>query len=129
MNGDALSAAAALNITCGTGDNTWPFLMNAAAPHHVLRTSVQTSGYGGFAVLPRFATEIYYNCSTVAQNEALYNSLYASYYGGPSTINQIVAREATRVVRQALLALRHDPYMLVRGGGRGRCHAGLLCAG
>ncbi len=62
--------------------------------------------------MPRFATEIYYNCTTAAQNEALYNWLYQSYYGAPSTITDIVKREAARVARDGLLSLRKDPYMM-----------------
>ena len=38
--------------------------------------------------------------------------LYSSYYGGPSTIDDIVNREAARAVRE-LLKLRRDPYMFV----------------
>jgi hypothetical protein len=38
--------------------------------------------------------------------------LYLSYFGGPSTIDDIVNREAARSVRE-LLKLRHDPFMFV----------------
>ena len=48
-----------------------------------------------------------------AQNEALYNKLYSTYYGSNSTMAQIVAREAVRVVRDGMLKLRQDPYMMV----------------
>ena len=43
----------------------------------MLRTTVAVNGFEGFAILPRFATEVYYNCSTPAQNLALYNKLYS----------------------------------------------------
>jgi hypothetical protein len=120
LNGDALSALVANGITCAVGDNTWPALFtNPANPYHALRTTAAKNGYDGFTILPRFATEIYYNCSIPAQNEALYNNLYRSYFGGDSTIDQIVAREALRVVRDGLLKLRHDPYMMVGGLGGG----------
>jgi len=53
---------------------------------------------------------------------ALYNTLYSGFYGGNSTMDQILDREATRVVRDALLALRADPTMFhqvrVRSGRR-----------
>ena len=58
------------------------------------------------------AAEIYYNCSLVAQNEQLYNNLYLAYWGAPSTINDIVSREASRVVRDYLLGLKKDPFMV-----------------
>ncbi|GBF97931.1 hypothetical protein Rsub_10604 [Raphidocelis subcapitata] len=109
-NGDALAALAEAGVTCGTGDNTWPFLLNQDNPYHPLYTTAATNGYDGFAIIPRFATEVYYNCSTATQNEILYNRLYSGYYG-PSTIDDILAREAARVVRDSLLKLRHDPFM------------------
>ncbi|GBF97916.1 hypothetical protein Rsub_10589 [Raphidocelis subcapitata] len=109
-NGDALAALAEAGVTCATGDNTWPFLLNQDNPYHPLYTTVATNGYDGFAIIPRFATEVYYNCSTETQNADLYNRLYSNYYG-PSTINDILAREAARVVRDSLLKLRHDPFM------------------
>lgn len=47
---------------------------------------------------------------------ALYNTLYSGFYGGNSTMDQILDREATRVVRDALLALRADPQMFHQVG-------------
>ena len=35
------------------------------------------SNFDGFAILPRFATEVYFNCTTVAQNVQMYNNLYS----------------------------------------------------
>ena len=78
------------------------------------RHAQATNGFPGFAILPRYATEVYYNCSTVAQEEALYNAIYppATYFQGKrSTINDIMQREATRVVRDSILGLRKDPHM------------------
>jgi hypothetical protein len=42
----------------------------------MLLTTKATNGYDGYSILPRFATEIYYNCSTPTQNMVLYNNLY-----------------------------------------------------
>ena len=111
-NGDALRAFSEQGVACATGDNTWRHLRNPDNPHHMLYTTADKNGFDGFAVLPRAATEIYYNCSTVAQQEALYNAIYQSYYGARSTIADITAREAARVVRSGLLALRLDPHMM-----------------
>ena len=61
---------------------------------------------------PGPAAEIYYNCSLVAQNEQLYNNLYSAYWGAQSTITDIVSREASRVVRDYLLGLKKDPFMV-----------------
>jgi hypothetical protein len=53
--------------------------------------------------------------------EDLYNTLYSSFYGYNSTLDQILDREAYRVVRDGLLGLRHDAHMFhqvrVRVGG------------
>ena len=114
-NGDALASLVQHSITCGSGDNSWPFLMNKENPYHMLRTTAAVNGFEGFSILPRFATEIYYNCSTPEQNMALYNHLYEIYFGAPSTIDDLMKREAARVVREGLLRLRHDPYMMVSG--------------
>jgi hypothetical protein len=114
-NGDALAALARQGVGCAVGDNTWSFLINPDNPHHMLYTTKKEHGYNGFEILPRFATEIYYNCSTASQNLALYNSLYRSFYGRDSTIDELMQREAVRVVRDGLLSLRHDPYMMVSG--------------
>jgi hypothetical protein len=112
-NGDALAALASQGVGCAVGDDTWSFLGNPVNPHQMLYTTVEEHGYDGFQILPRFATEIYYNCSTASQNLELYNSLYRSFYGRDSTIDELMQREAERVVREGLLALRHDPHMMV----------------
>jgi hypothetical protein len=44
--------------------------------------------------------------------QVLYNNLYSSFYNGPSTFDQITKREAVRVVRDGLLKLRMDPFMM-----------------
>ena len=61
-NGDALAALAEAGVTCATGDNTWPFLLKQDNPYHPLYTTAATNGYDGLAIIPRFATEVYYNC-------------------------------------------------------------------
>jgi hypothetical protein len=50
--------------------------------------------------------EIYYNCSTQAQNLQLYNNIYTQL--GVSTFDQVLSREADRVLF-SILALRKDP--------------------
>jgi hypothetical protein len=61
--------------------------------------------------------EIYYSAATTAQNVAFYNALYSGYFGGPSTIDQILAREADRVVGQRLLLLQHAAHMFHQVSG------------
>jgi hypothetical protein len=76
-NGDALSALKQYGgINCAVGDNTWPFLgAKPDNPHQLLYTTAAVNGFDGFQIIPRFATEIYFNCSTPAQNVALYNKV------------------------------------------------------
>jgi hypothetical protein len=57
------------------------------------------------------AAEIYYSAATTAQNVAFYNALYSGFFGGQSTFDQILAREADRVVGQGLLLLSPSPHM------------------
>jgi hypothetical protein len=52
--------------------------------------------------------EIYYNAATRAGNTAEYNKMYANIFNGNATWDDLVGREAERVVHSALLALRHD---------------------
>lgn len=113
MNGDVLAALKNdLGIECAVGDNTWQHLKNQDNPYHLLYTTKAKNGFDRFAILPRFATEIYFNCSTPAQIESIYNNIYGGYYGAQSTFADILKREAARVVRDALLPLRKDPHMM-----------------
>jgi len=111
-NGDVLAAIKLQGVECAVGDNTWGHLKNKESPHQMLYSTLEKNGFAGFAIMPRFATEIYYNSTTPAQNEALYNFLYQPYFGAASTLDDIVKREAVRVVRDGLLSLRKDPHMM-----------------
>ena len=68
------------------------------------------SNFDGFAILPRYATEIYFNCSTADENMLLYNNLYTSQLG-TSTFDQA----------------RTSGLGGVRGRGRGRARPRLPC--
>ena len=52
-----------------------------------------------------------------------------AYYGAPSTVDDIMRREAARVVRDGLLALRHDPYMMHQGNMHVEAASGCAPAG
>jgi hypothetical protein len=73
------------------------------------------SNFVGFSIIPRFATEIYFNCSTRANNTALYNSLQRIILNNPSLpavdFATLLDREARRVSLNMLL-LRADPHMM-----------------
>jgi hypothetical protein len=60
----------------------------------------------------RYATEVYFHTATEEQQLSLYNLLYSSTFGGPSTLEDVLEREANRVVGEAMMTLRHDPHMM-----------------
>ena len=72
-------------------------------PHHRMK------------IVPREATEVYFNCTTTGQNFELYNRLYP---GLVPNFDGILQREAARVAAN-MLRLRKDPHMMVGRGARG----------
>jgi hypothetical protein len=117
FNGDALAAMAEAGITTAVGDNTWPILLNPANPHHMLYTTEAANGYpsgpGTYAVaiMPRWATSIAFSASTMQEALDTYNSEQASPAARLPSFDALIAKEADRVVNDALLALRHDGHM------------------
>jgi hypothetical protein len=61
-NGDAINAWMSNGIKNVVGDNTRPVLMNPDSPFWPLISNVQNNGYDGLTIMPRWATNIYYNC-------------------------------------------------------------------
>ncbi|CAM9973823.1 unnamed protein product, partial [Pylaiella littoralis] len=60
-------------MKCYPGDNTYTLantnpatvsLINEANQFHSLTTTVETNGFDGMQIVPRFATNVYYNCVT-----------------------------------------------------------------
>jgi hypothetical protein len=105
-NGDALQAWADNGITVAVGDNTRPVLLNTENEYYTLSTTMENNGYDGFPIMPRWATNIYFNCDTSACTVAEYQSIS----GRSWTFDQIIANERDVNTRH-LLALRHDPFM------------------
>lgn len=62
FNGDAIKAFMDNGIINVVGDNTRPLLRNSQNTFWPLNTTVADNGYAGLNVVPRWATEIYYNC-------------------------------------------------------------------
>ncbi|KAJ3333534.1 hypothetical protein HDU93_008485 [Gonapodya sp. JEL0774] len=108
FNGDALSTLTSLGITSAVGDNSRANLVPSNKYLEWIST-IDTSNYNGFHVIPRQPAEVYYTSDTVAQNVQIYNSIYSAQLG-TSTWAQIIEREAQRVVPM-LISLRHDPHM------------------
>lgn len=61
-NGDAIRAWADSGIKFIVGDNTRPTLRNAKSKYWPLATTVETNGYDGVWIVPRYTTTIYFNC-------------------------------------------------------------------
>ncbi len=109
FNGQVLEATYAQGIKYIVGDNSRPELRNSN-PYLGLYTNTQDNGFDGVLILPRHATNVFYNTSTKTEMISLYNFLYSSYFGQDSTWAQIMAREEELAVA-ALLSYRPDPWM------------------
>ncbi|KXS21755.1 hypothetical protein M427DRAFT_107155 [Gonapodya prolifera JEL478] len=109
FNGDAYTVLTANNITTIVGDNSRSQLVPSDI-YGLWRSTSASSNYVGYAVIPRQPTEVYYDCSTVAEDIYLYNNMYFNTFGYNSTWSQILSREQTRLTSM-LLNLRHDPHM------------------
>ncbi|KIZ03274.1 hypothetical protein MNEG_4680 [Monoraphidium neglectum] len=116
FNADSLAALAASGVTAVAGDNTWPVLTNRANPHHVLYTTQETNGYpyapGAFAlaITPRWATAMAYSASSAQEALDLYNSEVAAP-DKEISLQNLLWKEAERVLTDGLLSLRHDGHM------------------
>ncbi|KAL2289730.1 hypothetical protein FJTKL_01057 [Diaporthe vaccinii] len=105
-NGDAIRAFTGNGITFVVGDNTRPRLLNTEYPFWTLTTTEERNGAAGLEIIPRFATNIYFNCDDAASNTALWQNALGQTTGFDG-IMQVERMAAAR----NLLALRHDPYM------------------
>lgn len=109
FNPGALRALDTVGIKYAVGDNTRKELL----PPHIHRglyTTKEFNGYDGIFIVPRYATEIYYNVSTPRDLSAEYNFIYRKYFGKDSTPQEILDRERDRVLKQ-LLSYEYAPYM------------------
>ncbi|KAI8471158.1 MAG: hypothetical protein J3K34DRAFT_520782 [Monoraphidium minutum] len=118
FNGDALAAMAAAGVTFVTGDNTWRVFENPWSRRRVTWTNEAANGFPyqsgqyAIAILPRWATAVAYSASTTADALAAYNAGLSPGDGGPATtFEALMGREADRVLREALMVLRHDGHM------------------
>ncbi|KAJ5050763.1 uncharacterized protein L3040_002634 [Drepanopeziza brunnea f. sp. 'multigermtubi'] len=105
-NGDAIKAWADNGIKSVVGDNTRPVLRNQQNEMWPLITTVAANGYAGVTIIPRWATNIYYNCQLPACTVAE----WINTSGGSGDWDTILAIEKNTNTRH-LLGLRHDPYM------------------
>eukprot|EP01111_Echinosteliopsis_oligospora_P000404 TRINITY_DN1042_c0_g2_i1.p1 TRINITY_DN1042_c0_g2~~TRINITY_DN1042_c0_g2_i1.p1 ORF type:complete len:869 (+),score=262.17 TRINITY_DN1042_c0_g2_i1:138-2744(+) len=108
-NANAMKALWDVGIRSVVGDNSRTDL-KTPFQYHGFYTTIEKNGFAGLYIMPREATYIYYDCSIPRELESEYNHLYTTYYGGPSTLDDIVTREGKRVTL-LFLAFRIDPYM------------------
>lgn len=102
---DSLKAIFDNGIKYVTGDNSRSELV-PEHPYVGLYTTEEKNGFNGVLIIPRNATEIYYNASTPAELVSEYNSIYMKSLGSWSSFDDIYKREAERVV---INLLRYDP--------------------
>ncbi|KAK2623886.1 hypothetical protein QTJ16_006520 [Diplocarpon rosae] len=105
-NGDAIKARLDAGIQNVVGDNTRPILMNQVNEFWPLISTVAVDGYAGATVVPRWATNIYYNCQLPACTVAEWINTSA----GQGDWNALLTLEKATNTRH-LLGLHHDPYM------------------
>ncbi|KAH6682458.1 hypothetical protein B0J14DRAFT_573628 [Halenospora varia] len=107
-NGDALRAWADNGVRNVVGDNTREVLRNQDNKFWPLITSVANNGYAGMLVVPRWATNIYYNCDvpscTVTQWQ---KTSHGDLKGDFSSLLSLEKITNTR----NLLGLHRDPFM------------------
>jgi hypothetical protein len=89
------------------GDNSRPELIPENL-YHTLHTNA-TNGYDGLVIVPRHATNIYYDSCWPIHITEQYDHFYGYLYGH-SSLDQIISRDVA-VAMKALLAYRHDPFM------------------
>ncbi|KAK1138316.1 hypothetical protein N8T08_002851 [Aspergillus melleus] len=105
-NGDALKAWWDNGITNCVGDNTRSPLLNKVNDMWPYFTTVDSDGFDGVQVNPRFATRIYYNCDTPDCTVQEWIDTSA----GSGDFNDLLATEKADTMRH-LFGLHRDPYM------------------
>jgi hypothetical protein len=106
-NGDVIRAWMDSGLTNVVGDNTRAPLKNREGNKYwPLTTTVESNGYDGLTVIPRYATTIYYNCDTPECTTKEWIETSAGK-GGFSDLLNLARTDNTRY----LFALQSDPYM------------------
>lgn len=105
-NGDVIRAWLDNGITFVVGDNTRPVLRSVDSPFWARTTTVADDGYAGLTVVPRWATNVYYNCYSAACTVAEWGAMS----GTPRTWADLVEDAKVTNVKH-LLGLFGDPFM------------------
>jgi hypothetical protein len=105
-NGDAIKAWMDSGLTSVTGDNTRPVLRNPQSKYYPLTSTVESNGYAGLTIVPRYSTTIYYNCDTPECTTKEWIDTSAGK-GNFSDLLALAKADNTRY----LFSLQADPYM------------------
>ncbi|KAJ3406364.1 hypothetical protein HDV05_006059, partial [Chytridiales sp. JEL 0842] len=103
LNGDALRAMTDAGVSSTVGDVYRPNINNPN-PHWPFTTSISSSNFAGFTVLPRVGTQIYADTSTPAEVETVY-----ARWATPSSFSSIMETDVQNVLFK-LMNLHWDPY-------------------
>ncbi|KAJ3218701.1 hypothetical protein HDU67_004483 [Dinochytrium kinnereticum] len=111
FNGDALQALMEFGITAAVGDSSRPKTLNSSNPDFwPMITTTETNGYPGFTVVPRSATNIYFNTTNPVINALIYNEIYSPGNPGQFSFDFLMQSDVDRVTRM-LVGLSWVPYM------------------
>ncbi|ORX75258.1 hypothetical protein BCR32DRAFT_329886 [Anaeromyces robustus] len=111
-NGHVLQVFEKYGIKYAVGDTSRKDLTQENY-HLPFISTMETSNYEGFIVIPRQPPQIYWDCST--KDEIL--AYYQQFYGNTIEWTTHLKNEAELHVKN-LLKLRHDPYMFHEGNLR-----------
>ena len=106
FNGPCLEGLAEEGIHTVVGDNSRPELRPTTSDYHGMWTTQAVNGYDGTLIIPRHATNIYFDNSQTENNLAHFNFITNWGY----TWEQFLQAEADAASRNMLL-YRPDPYM------------------
>lgn len=105
-NGDVIKAWMDSGLTSVVGDNTRPVLRNSQSKYWPLTSTVESNGYAGLTIVPRYATTIYYNCDTP---ECTTKEWIDTSAGKGDFTNLLALAKADNT--RYLFSLQADPYM------------------
>ena len=105
-NGDVIRAWMENGLKYVVGDNTRSLLLNQNNNMWPLITTMAANGYDGLVVVPRWATAIYYDCSTADCT----TTEWVETSSGTNSFEALIANEKTQSSLH-LLSLSQAPYM------------------
>lgn len=109
FNKEVLKAAQKSEIVSLTGDNSRVEL--APKNKYLGRYSTKKhNGVSGLFLMPRHATDIFWDTSTILEQTSEYNQIYQKEIGSKQSMEDILNREADKSLRNLLL-LDPAPYM------------------